>query len=228
MGWLMNGACHGTIDICGENASGFTLHMKTKSWMPKGVPSELLWTNACRNAKKLKFIKESLYTMLDMEKPNDASYRRIDIEEAIDMWRACLRCKKYLLSSTSEFCSVCGELLNLEITKEARLKRYHISQMFLPDESIPNDPALFHPVYVMSTERAHLNDIAFQKKDCIKGQILKQIEDIRGSEVKLYYLSKLKSKVPDKVSFLLSFYYEVEDYVKNEETIDRSMLDEET
>ena len=24
MGWLMNGACHGTVDTCGENAGGFT------------------------------------------------------------------------------------------------------------------------------------------------------------------------------------------------------------
>ena len=96
---------HFTITINGDPSKredwDFILEMinkQTKSWMPNGVPSELLWTNACRNAEKLKFIKESLYTMLDMEKPNDASYRRIDIKEAIDMWRACLQSKKYLTS----------------------------------------------------------------------------------------------------------------------------------
>ena len=83
---------HFTISINGDPFKredwDFILEMinkQTKSWMPKEVPSELLWTIACRNTKKLMFIKESLHTMLDMEKLNDASYWRIDIEEAIHM-----------------------------------------------------------------------------------------------------------------------------------------------
>ena len=46
------------------------------------------------------------------------------------------------------------------------------------DEEIPDDPQLFHPVYITSDEREKFNGISRMSTDVVRGKILKRIDDI--------------------------------------------------
>ena len=74
------------------------LNKEVKSWLRKGVPSDSLWLNICRNHDLLKNIKINTFDMLNLTK--DTDIRNIDLKDGIFEWRMLLRETRYLIDES--------------------------------------------------------------------------------------------------------------------------------
>lgn len=183
------------------------INKKTQRWMPKGVPTDKLWRNVCRNVDPLEDLKTMHYDMAGMKKPA-SFYRNRDMKKEIEEWRVVIRQSEFL--SDDNLCGITGNALDpdlLKFTSISRVRRYFkIGSIFLNEEIV--DDRLTHPIYITPEERVKYNDISNMTNAKIKEKTIKLIKDIPCEDTQAYYLANF-AVTKQRKSDLIQFYHDV-------------------
>lgn len=184
----------------------------------------LSWANGlavCRNKDKLEELKikfqKAVFSKADTQTEN---VRKVDLSTAIDDWRMFLRETKYLSNEDNiVHTSITGQVLDpglVRFTEESARKRgYRILSMLL-DQDMPDDPTLFHPVYVTSQENTDNNSWSKQTIAIIDNKILGLIENF-DVDKKAHYLEHFhKNVIKKRKANHIEFYQELLDVNMNE------------
>ena len=87
-----------------------------KSWIRRGVATDNMWLGVCRNFDRLNELRSKLNKFLKLEMES-TSIRKINLDDAINDWRVCLREKRYLLNDKFIHESIQGHPLNEGLLK---------------------------------------------------------------------------------------------------------------
>lgn len=183
-----------------------------KSWIRKGIASDDMWLNVCRNFDVLNDLRSKICNILNLDK-GEEYVRKLDLDDAINDWRVFLREKQYLtregiLHESTDGKPLHGTLINF--TKEAKRKRdYRLLEFFL-QQDLPDDFSLKHPVFVTPDEADHYQSFENQTLEVIDRIIMEMMEGFRDEHTRQTYHDYFKAKVfRKKKSVHLDFFNEV-------------------
>ena len=189
------------------------INKKTQSWIPKGIPTDKIWQNVCRNIDPLEELRMMHFEMAGI-KASSSSNRPRHLADEIDEFRAVIRESSVLESS--KFCGIENNELDPELlnfTSLSKIHRYYkIGSMFL-DEEI-SDERLSHPIFITPQERAKSMDISTMTKKKIKEKCVQMINEILCLDTLEYYQEYFNTSVKDRKADLIQFYYDVKNTVE--------------
>ncbi|MEW8547705.1 MAG: hypothetical protein AB2693_29710 [Candidatus Thiodiazotropha sp.] len=179
-----------------------------KSWIRRGVASDNMWLNVCRNYDQLLEIRGKIISDSDGN-----SVRKLDLEDAITDWRVCLREKNYCTGDSLIHKSLSGDILHKDLvnfTAESERKRnYRLMEVFLHQES-PDDISLKHPVFVTDAEAEKFQAFENQTVPVIQKMILDFIQSMADQEKRATYTEKFRKEVLKKSKMVhIQFFNEV-------------------
>ncbi|CAC5391852.1 unnamed protein product [Mytilus coruscus] len=185
----------------GEDAD-FVLEEKNrqlKSWIPKGIPRDLIWQSVCRNNEVLEKVKGNCLNLFRVQN-SQGKTKPVNLEEAIMEFRTAIRKDRYLqkygVHTSLSGLILDGDLVNLMEGATKRRMFYLRSEIL--GEGI-EAPALRHPVPVTIEERLKFNSVNSMNLNEIKKEISELLELIQDPLVQDYHEKLYNTEVKGKV-----------------------------
>lgn len=214
-----------SITTSGNESAGqdfdFILEEKNrqlKSWIPKGVPSDQIWQEVCRNNEPLELLKVNSFALFDIH-TDVPTPRTPDLELAIKAFRCILRKTGYTMKK-KDHVSVTGHALDEELVNfvETASKRrlLYLKAEFLGEEI--EDKTFRHPVPITIAERENFMSIDKMTVSEIKEEILELIELIPDPLQKDYHLQLAQKELKGKKKAVhVRFLEELREFILHQE-----------
>ncbi|CAG2198284.1 unnamed protein product [Mytilus edulis] len=183
---------YASITTSGNPSAGedldFVLEEKNKqlkAWIPKGMPTDIIWQTVCRNNRALEKIKNHSLSLFGIQSTKYVS-RPLGIEDAITAYRTCLRRSNYL-DKEKDHTSISGMALDeglVNFVHEATKKRIVMLRTEFLGEIFEEQSTFKHPLPITPSEREKLQSFG--------NMTIKQIQK---------EIHKMLNKIPDPFQF---------------------------
>ncbi|XP_041477204.1 uncharacterized protein LOC121425250 [Lytechinus variegatus] len=203
------------------------INKKSKSWIPKGIPTHEDWQRIFRNLSKLDKLRSAVLSRTATSVDLGGTYTSTHNVREVDVaaWRACLRDSEFLLNQDSDvpFQSVSKDELDESLTtftEQAAKRRRFFAQALFQDERESHDggeesyagkPQL---VFVTRQEREHHTNICNQTKAVIAKRILDKIGSLDDESIKTLLLHEWDTSVKSgKKDDYIAFFQRLQEEV---------------
>ena len=203
-------------------------------------PSGNDWNIACGGRDEVLTVRKNMFQTCGVQDPKIHSKSpQQNIDEEIKAFRSLLRDKEYLLHplQPSPLLSLSGEVLDdglLKFCSTSRDIRKNYVDAYIAYESDASKSKMAQPkfsckpIFVTKSERAQYEELSQQSPACIKKRTESKIGQVKNSEMKDTFQRVLKEDIwvlnskkqqSESKDILLAFYYEVSNYVEDEEAM---------
>ncbi|KAK3102158.1 hypothetical protein FSP39_009221 [Pinctada imbricata] len=171
-----------------------------KQWITSGIPTDSIWQQICRINHILEKIKQTTFKLFGIHS-SQTSPKKLDLEDAINAFRAVLRKAKYFDESKASHLSLKGQELDSDLVnfiEKATLKRSYYLKTSILQEELEDLPHMSQPVAITKEERESLEDTKNKTKSMIENEILYLMDNLVEEQVKQNFLEQYRKQVKGK------------------------------